>query len=261
MAEKPPADIRGTLLAVINERQPNSPSDGFLQLASVLHEAARRLGTTRNIQSEQALLSQLHDLFRTGYLAWGADISNPSPPFFHVTESGRRLLARLTRDPGNPAGYKAHLYSVATINSVARSYIEEGIDCYASGLYKASAVMVGASAESLILELRDALSSKLNSLSRKLPKDLDDWRIKRVLDAMHAFFSTTKDILQSEIRDEFEAYWAAFAQQIRAVRNDVGHPSSVDPVTPDTVHASLLIFPELAKLQNKMVNWVNKELV
>lgn len=121
--------------------------------------------------------------------------------------------------------------------------------------------MVGASAESLILELRDVLRSKLNSLSRKLPKDLDDWRIKRVLDAVHAFFSTTKDILQSEIREEFEAYWAAFAQQIRAVRNDVGHPSSVDPVTPDTVHAFLLIFPELAKLQNKMVNWVNKELV
>jgi hypothetical protein len=58
-----------------------------------------------------------------------------------------------------------------------------------------------------------------------------------------------------------EAYWAAFAQQIRTVRNDVGHPSSVDPVTPDTVHASLLIFPELAKLQNKLTNWVKDDLL
>ena len=121
MAEKPPADIRGTLLAVISERQPKRPSDAYLQLGSVLHETARRLGITRNIDSEQALLSQLHDLFRTGYLAWGADIANPSPPFFHVTESGRRLLGQLTRDPGNPAGYKAHLYSVATVRYLRQS--------------------------------------------------------------------------------------------------------------------------------------------
>src|SRR5215831_16247303 len=125
MADKPSPDIRGTLLAVISERQPKSPSDGSLQLLSVLPEAARRIGIARNVESEQGLLSGLHDLFRTGYLAWGTDIVNPSPPFFHVTESGRRLLAQLTRDPGNPAGYKAHLYSVATLNAVARSYIEE----------------------------------------------------------------------------------------------------------------------------------------
>src|SRR5215467_10424944 len=124
MAEKPVLDIRGTLLAVIGERQPKGPSDAFLQSSSVLHETLRRLGITRNIDSEQALLTQLHDLFRTGDLAWGGDITNPSPPFFHVTESGRRLLSRLTRDPGNPAGYKVHLYSGATINPVARSYIE-----------------------------------------------------------------------------------------------------------------------------------------
>jgi hypothetical protein len=219
------------------------------------------VGITRNIEAEQALLTQLHDLFRTGYLAWGGDITNPNPPFFHVTESGRRLLSRLTRDPGNPDGYKAHFYSGATINAVARSYIEESIQCYVAGLYKAAAVMVGAAAESLILELRDSLISKLNSLSRKLPKDLDDWRVKRTLDAMHAFLSTNKSSLPSELREEFEAYWAAFAQQIRTVRNDVGHPSSVDPVTPDTVHASLLIFPELAKLQNKLMSWVKNDLL
>jgi len=260
MAEKPPVDIRGTLLTVISERQPKGPSDGFLQSASVLPETLRRLGVTGSIDTEQALLSQLHDLFRTGYLAWGANITNPSPPFFHVTESGRRLQSQLTRDPGNPVGYKAHLYSGATINAVARSYIEEGIECYVAGLYKATAVMVGASAESLILELRDTLISKLNSLARKLPKDLDDWRIKRALDSIHAFLSINKNSLPSELREEFEAYWAAFAQQIRAVRNDVGHPSTVDPVTPDTVHASLLIFPELAKLQNKLINWVKNDL-
>jgi hypothetical protein len=149
---------------------------------------------------------------------------------------------------------------VAHVNDVARSYVEESVDCYGSSLYKASAVMVGAAAESLIIELRDSLTKRLSSLNRKPPKDLDDWRVKRILDAIHGFFSDSRNHLSPELRDEFEAYWAAFAQQIRAVRNDVGHPSSVAPVTPDTVHASLLIFPELAKLQNKLVGWVTDEL-
>jgi hypothetical protein len=35
----------------------------------------------------------------------------------------------------------------------------------------------------------------------------------------------------------------------------VGHPVSVDPVTPDTVHASLLIFPELATLAEALFQW------
>lgn len=260
MTEKPPADVRGVLLSVIGEQQPKDQASGSLQAGSVLMEAARRIGAAYNLPLEQALLSQFHDLFRTGYLAWGYNISNPHPPFFHVTSQGRRLLEKLTRDPANPVGYRTHLYSRVKINEIARSYIEESVDCYVNSLYKAAAVMVGAAAESLILELRDVLLIKLNDVRVRPPKDLDDWRIKRVLDSMHGYFSSVKDRLAPELRDEFEAYWTAFAQQIRAVRNEVGHPSSVQPVTVDTVHASLLIFPELAKLQNKLANWVASDL-
>ena len=254
------ADIRGILLTVISEQTPKGADSGSLQSGGVLQETAKRIGAFHNRELEQALLSQLHDLFRTGYLAWGFNISNPNPPFFHVTSAGQRLLEQLTRDPGNPASYRAHLYSIASVNDVAKSYLEEAVDCYASGLYKASAVMVGAAAESLILELRDSLVAKLQTMVTKPPKDIEDWRVKRVLDAMHGFFSSQKSNLPSELRNEFEAYWAAFAQQIRAVRNEVGHPSSVAPVTSDTVHASLLILPELAKLQNKLVRWVTNDL-
>jgi len=257
MAEKPPVDIRGTLLTVISKYA----GAGHLQSGTVLQETARQIGAgSRNTELDQALLSQLHDLFRTGYLAWGYNIANPNPPFFHVTEAGRRLLSRLTRDPANPGGYKAHLLSIATVNDVAWSYLEESIDCYVSGFYKAAAVMVGVSAESLILELCNALVDKLNTLQQIPPRDLQDWRIKRVLDGIHRFFSQHKNDFPLELREEFEAYWSAFTQQIRAVRNGAGHPSNVDRVTPDTVHASLLLLPELVKLQNKLVSWVKEEL-
>lgn len=250
-------DIRETLLTVIQEQSPKRPDDGSnLQSSSVLREVAMRTGAVRNIDLEQALLTQFHDLFRSGYLAWGLNLANPSLPFFHVTASGRRTLERLTRDPGNPAGYRSHLASVAEINPVAQAYVDEGIECYSNGLFKAAAVMVGAAAESLVLELAEVIYQTGDNIDKPYPKDLKDWRVKRVLDALQFHFSTNKATMEQDLKDEFEAYWAAFAQQIRAVRNEAGHPSSVAPVTSDTVHASLLIFPELAKLHKKLMHWV-----
>ena len=103
---------------------------------------------------EQALLTQFQEFFRTGYLAWGYNISNPEPPFFHLTEQGRKTLAQLSRDPGNPAGYLRRIDAIDSINPISRSYLEEALRCYVADLYKAGAVMIGGAAESLIIELR-----------------------------------------------------------------------------------------------------------
>jgi hypothetical protein len=120
--------------------------------------------------------------------------------------------------------------------------------------------MVGCAAESVILTLRDSTVTKLQTLSRAVPKSMDDWRIKVLSDSLYDFFHSHAKGFSREMREPFEAYWSAFAQQIRAVRNEVGHPSSIDPVTPDTVHASLLVFPELARLANGLTDWVTTVL-
>ncbi|MCL5978693.1 MAG: hypothetical protein M1147_11395 [Nitrospirae bacterium] len=254
-------DIRTIMLQVIHDQQPKGPTDRQLQQGSVLEETKRRLGVTYDLTKEQAILTTWHDLFRTGYLAWGLNITNPNSPFFHVSESGRRALASLSRDPGNPAGYLRHLAAIATLNPIGYSYLKEGLECYMAGLYKAAAVMVGGATENIILELRDVTVQKLISLGKPIPKKMNDWKIKTVSDTLYNFLDGYKSQFVPELRDEFEAYWTAFAQQIRAVRNDAGHPTSVDPVTPDTVYASLLIFPELAKLADKLRTWVTNDFI
>ena len=130
-----------------------------------------------------------------------------------------------------------------------------------------AAVMVGGAAEKVILDLRDATAGKLISLGRvPLPKGIEaeEWRIKSVSDALRKFFDEHKGKkpgqLGPELSEAFDGYWSAFTLQIRAARNDAGHPTSVDPVTSDTVHASLLIFPELAKLAERLARWVRDEL-
>jgi hypothetical protein len=248
-----PDSIRAVLLEVIAA----TSSGTSLQSSSVLGAAAARLGI-RSDAREQALLTQFQEFFRTGYLAWGLNISNPNPPFFHLTEQGKKTLAQLSSDPGNPAGYLLRIDAVASINPIARSYLDEALRCYVADLYKASAVMVGGSAESLIIELRDEVSAKLAAKGQASSSDLKDWRVARILTGLKAVLDAQK--LPTDLRGRYEAFWPAFTQQIRTARNDAGHPSAVDPVTPETVHASLLIFPELLKLATDLRAWVSQTL-
>ncbi len=260
MAQAVGPSIREVLLTEIKVQEPTGYSGPTLQQTTVLDAVARKLGANQNPELERAILTQWSELFRTGLLAWGLNLSNPNSPFFHLTERGRQALQNVTRDPSNPAGYLKHLASVATLQPISMSYLVEGLDCYVAGLFKASAVMVGAAAEGVILDLRDVTVQKLNLLSKPVPRSMTDWKIKTVSDSLRNFFEGQSAQITRELRDSFEAYWSAFAQQIRTTRNDAGHPLSVDPVTSDTVHASLLIFPELARLANDLSRWVSTDL-
>ncbi|EMK3513729.1 hypothetical protein V8095_001345, partial [Vibrio parahaemolyticus] len=92
-----------------------------------------------------------------------------------------------------------------------------------------------------------------------LPKGIDDWRIKTITNALRSFFEQKKRAFKNNLKEEYEAYWPAFTQQIRAVRNNAGHPTDISPISADTVHASFLIFPELFVLANKLTDWLDTE--
>ena len=254
------ADIREVLLTVVQEHERRAPNTGNLQQATVLDEVARRLGVTHTTESHVAVLTLWNDLFRTGYLGWGLDLNNPGPPFFHITERGRQTIERLSRDPGNPAGYARHLASVAKLNAIAQSYLSEGLECFVAGLYKAAAVMLGAAAESLVLEARDTTVATGTSRGISIPKALNDWKLKAVLDSLQQFLGSRAHLMPRELREDFEALWPALTHQIRVVRNDAGHPASVDPVSADSVHASFLLFPDLARLATRVNAWVAADL-
>lgn len=256
MSDPTPADIRELILAVAREQEPKRPMDASLQEAALFRGVLERLGPHRGQETEQEILTQWHDLMRSGYFAWGFNLNNPHPPFFHITDRGHRAVERLSRDPGNPVGYLRHLAEVAKLSDISRSYLSEGLDCFVAGLYKAAAVMLGAASESQILELRDVAMQRLEQVNIPEPKGLADWRVKTVLDSLHKLLDSRKGAFPKELREEFEAYWLAFAQQIRTTRNDAGHPSSIDPVREESVHASFLVFPELVRLSCNLGTWV-----
>jgi hypothetical protein len=116
--------------------------------------------------------------------------------------------------------------------------------------------MIGAAAESVALEVRDAVAEGVKCVQRTPPKELHHLSIKRVLSALQKELEMQKQDMPADLSEAFGSYWPAFTQQIRTVRNDAGHPARIDPVTPESVHAALLIFPELARLGSNLLSWV-----
>jgi len=248
-------EIRKVMLEVVNE---HADAGSSFQSDSVLRGVFERLGMgPGSLEFQQAVLTAWYDLFRSGIVAWGYDVKNTGPPFCHLTDKGRKTLAHYSRDPSNPDGYLHYLAEKSTVNPVAMSYIEEALQTYTSDCIKATAVMVGAAAESMVLEVRDALVQAIQSTGGTTGK-LSDWRIKTVLDAVGRELDKHKATMPKELWEAYEVYWPAFTHQIRTTRNEAGHPTSVHPVSEQAVHAGLLMFPELAALAGGLIAWIKQ---
>lgn len=260
-------EIKVTLLKLINEKD---SGHGSLQSGTILNEIAAVLrgggsaygaavmnqaapGSNTGI-ADSEVLTIFYDLFRTGHLSWGRNFYNPVPPWFHVTEKGKKSLQQLSRDPSNPEGYLAYLKSNSTINSISESYVNEALETFNNNCYKSTGVMIGCAVESLVLELRDDLTGKMSQLKKTPSADLMSWKVKKILDAIE------KEVLpklNGKLKESFDGNWTAFASQIRMSRNEAGHPKSIEPVREEDVYASLLIFPQLAILFSQLKVWID----
>jgi hypothetical protein len=249
-----PIEIREMLLQIVREAVQLHGEDS-LQFNTVRIAVRKKLGRPIAPELERAVLEEHQRLFATGVFVWGINFDNPNPPFFHVGSRGKRALANQARDPANPAGYLRHLASIAPLNSVALSYLTEGLDCFNDGHYKSAAVMVGAAAESLLLELRDSVSAHLVSAGKPVPSKLGDWRAKTILDGLGNVFDQHATKMPRDLREPYEANFRALQHPIRTARNDAGHPSGIDPVQEEAVHAMLILFPELYRLLVSLTSW------
>jgi hypothetical protein len=251
-------NIRQTFLQIYQE---NIKDSGYQQQGPILREAAQRL-QPKNRDEEQALLTAWNDLFRLGLMAWGYNLMNPDPPHVHLTASGRIALQNLSRDPYNPDGYKTFVRPLLEPDEpVALSYIDEALETFQARCLKATAVMAGAAAESLVLSMRDALVARLGVIGTPVPSKLQEDKVKTIRDAVKAEIDKRTAQLDRHLRDRYALHWGSMSEHIRQARNDAGHPASVDPVTHEIVHASLLMFPEFARLVKELKAWITMTMV
>lgn len=58
------------------------------------------------------------------------------------------------------------------------------------------------------------------------------------------------------LRERYESFWSSYTGVFRMTRDDAGHPTSIDPVNRETIHASLLLFHEHARLCHDLSVWI-----
>jgi len=257
--------LKATLLQVALEHVARG---SIPQERDTLWEAAGRLGIStdsnaRDKSDQQRLLLAWHDLFRTGHLCWGYSLGDPNPPFYHVTERGRQALQTLSRDPADSEGYMAYLHAQGVLDPIAESYIREALLTYNMACYKATAVLVGGATERLSLLVRDALVGKAGALGEPAASLRKERNIKGILDAIEKLLKSwtqrnAHPSMPYPLAEQFSSYWPAIPGHIRMVRNEVGHPQSIDPVTHETAHAALLLFPMHVKLVLDLIAWIQE---
>ena len=250
---------RKVMLDVISEFQKMEQEP--LQTKVILHDVLKRLKCPKELQIEQAVLTLWHDLFRNGQLSHGFNFDNPGENYCHLTDAGRETLKHASRDPANPSGYLEYLEKQGSVVPVARSYVEEALHTYNSDCFKAAAVMTGAATERLVLDLRDTLVAGITTAGRHPAPNLADWRYKTVRDAITVELDSQKANMYRKDAEAYSSFWIPLTEQPRVARNDAGHPVSIDPVTRETVHASLLLLPELIGLCARMTAWIKKHYV
>jgi hypothetical protein len=234
-----PDEARKAILSSIDAHSAKG-AQPFSRTAVIL-DTCNSLGHAYAESPQPLVFDAWDDLYRSGIVSYGFNTSNPDPPWARLTKRGAAAVAGLSRDPTNPHGYREAIGPYLKDRPIASSYLQEALETYNRACVKAAAVMLGCAAESLNLDLRDRLRSKL-AVSGSVPANLNDWRIAVVLRAIAELLGKRVGDMPRELRERFESHWPSWSGLFRMARNEAGHPTSIEPVTHEHVHAALLMF-------------------
>jgi hypothetical protein len=188
--------------------------------------------------------------------------SNEGWPWLALTEHGRRVVAERKPVPYDPDGYLARLRR-AGIHVTIERYLQEAVGTFRTGNYLASAVMLGAAAEWLIIELCEAIAESFANVSEKNQfngdKRAGSWKISLKTRAVNEWFKQKKAQLPVEWqRPEQTELIDKIAGLIRSRRNDAGHPQN--PPTEyshEEAYALLMVFPDFCEKLYELKAWLS----
>jgi hypothetical protein len=175
-----------------------------------------------------------------------------------------KTLQHASRDPINQTGYLAYLAQESPLDPAALSYVEEALSTYRLCCYKATAMLIGAAIELLVLDLRDCLVDGLKRSGKAPSANLNGWMVKvivesiadQVLPDLKGEVNRTKDQALRKLHEDADSRLLPLAAEFRRLRNHAGHPATLGPVDPVSAHANLLLFPATAKLLANLKKWV-----
>ena len=182
----------------------------------------------------------LWQLLNQGLLVQGSDSSNPQWPFLSLTEWGEEYVKGDGADVYDPDGYLRALDEVHPLDDVERRYVSQAAAAFRADLADASAVMLGAASEHLLLTLAQALVHHDPS-GTKLKKAIDAPALT-LLRETQAYLTLQRKKLPRRLQETLDTTFLGVASVIRSSRNDAGHPA-LPQVERDDAFVVLRLYP------------------
>ncbi len=179
----------------------------------------------------------------------------PSSGRFEVTVAGRSSLSDIESDARIALvgdGLRGALEQRSPgIDQVALRYAELAQDCFFSGHFEGSVILLGAASELVLGDLIEAVNEKASVLGIS---EVDPGSTRAQLEDLRDLVTGNRKLLKAAIvKAGGEGNWLSDlpglldgANAIRLTRNDAGHPSRDLPRRYEA-HGALVMFPHLAE--------------
>ncbi len=201
-------------------------------------------------QVEEIVRQLMWRMLIDGVIVFGLDAVNNAWPFYSVTEYGKKVVAGETAQPYDPEGFVAYFVQQCPgADDVIREYFIEAVTCFNSGCHRASVIMLGASSERLIQNLKEATASSMPEAQReKFRRDCGS-KISKVFQTTKGRldYSVSQGLLSAPHDETVSSTLPAVFDVLRRSRNDAGHPTTPAPIDRDTAFINLRVFVEYAR--------------
>lgn len=197
-----------------------------------------------------------------GVLVFGLDNDNPNWPWYQLTPVGHRAVKEGNPQPYDPDGF-VEFFKKAVAPSgdpVVLDYLTEAVHTFNADCVRASAVMLGAASEKLILLVVEALAGAIVAPEKR--KNFDaalngKWMIshkyKVLAETLGQILTSKKVVVPKHIAEFINGELPSGYELLRRVRNSAGHPEAAGDVTTDMIFMNLRFFSEYARRMGELL--------
>lgn len=202
------------------------------------------------------------DLVYERILTLGTGGSDPSFPFFRLTEYGREFIQNTKPHFYDSTEYIKILKGlVPQLDKIIVQYIDEALRCYQKNLFFGAAVMAGAASERVILLLLEAiLGWETNATKqKKIVSLLERPNLPKIFATINLTINQliNNKLMPYSVHEGSSEHLLSFYEMIRVQRNEAVHPQA-GHVSRNKIFLSLQTFPSGLQVIERMRKWFEK---
>ena len=152
---------------------------------------------------------------------------------------------------------------VPQVEAAVVLYLTESLNGFRGASYLGSAVMLGVSAETLLLSLRDALHAALDTPTKqvKFSADTEGRPAKRIYDEIRKRLDPSMQKISNDLgKEDITAELTGIFDMIRKTRNEAGHPTG-RKVEREEAFALLQLFRLYCDAGYAVIQWLGSNPV